>query len=104
MGSVSNDGSADLRVHKQVCVCVCVPACWRLVYKRCSVGVRCMFACVTLGLVPPSSRRAFALVCLLTNGCPETNDLAPVTQRRRTRDEKKEEVTGGVVGKRVGAF
>lgn len=44
--------------------------------------------CVGLGLVPQCSPSALASVYMWTKGCSETNDLAPVSQRRRTRDEK----------------
>ncbi len=94
-------------------VCVCVPECWWLVLvNKCYfAGVLCMFMsmcvrvcvcvfvctaetiiqsqCVTLGLVPQRSPFALASVYLWTKGCFETNDLAPVSQSRRTRDEKE---------------
>lgn len=41
-------------------------------------------------------------VYLRTKGCSETNDLAPVTQRRRTTDEKGKRSDMGTVKKRVG--
>lgn len=44
---------------------------------------------VTLGLAPQCSPSALASVYLWTKGCSETNDLAPVSQSRRTRDEKR---------------
>lgn len=44
---------------------------------------------VSLGSVPRRSPFALALVYLQTKGCSETNDLAPVSQSRRTRDEKR---------------
>lgn len=46
--------------------------------------------CVTLGLVPQSWVGALASVYLWTKGCSKTNDLAPVSQSRRTGDEKRE--------------
>lgn len=79
-------------------------------YKCHIVGVLCMFMTVfvcflfertiktvsqsqrvTLGLVPHCCAfGASASVYLWTKGCSETNDLAPVSQSRRTRDEKRE--------------
>lgn len=50
--------------------------------------------CVTLGLVPRRSPFALALVYLRTKGSSETNDLAPVSQSRRTRDEKRKGSAG----------
>lgn len=98
------------------CTCVCLPVrvCARdclwlaLVYKCYLEAVLCMFmsvkvcvffVCVvetiaqsqhvTLGSVPQRSLFALAPVYLWTKGCSETNDLAPVSQSRRTRDEKR---------------
>lgn len=55
--------------------------------------------CVALGLVPRRSAFALAPVYLRTKGCSETNDLAPVSQSRRTRDGKGK---GSAVGVGVG--
>lgn len=93
-----------------------------LVYKCYFAGVLCMFmsvrtcACflvsvletiaqsqrVALGLLPRHSPFALASVYLWTKGCSETNDLAPVSQSRGTRDEKKKEVRDGEGGNDAG--
>lgn len=65
------------------------------VFFVCTVETIAQSQCVTLGLVPRRSPFALALVYLQTKGCSETNDLAPVSQSRRTRDEKKEVSSGG---------
>lgn len=44
---------------------------------------------VNLGFVPQRSPFALASVYSWTKGWSETNDLAPVSQSRRTRDEKR---------------
>lgn len=89
-------------------------------YKCYLVGVLCMFmsVCVfsvctvetiaqsqhvTLGLVPRHSLFALAPVYLWTKGCSETNDLAPVSQSRRTSDEKRKRSEMGK-GKMMEAF
>lgn len=59
--------------------------------------------CVTLGLMPQRSPFALASVYLWTKGCSETNDLAPVSQSRRTRDEKRKRSEMGK-GKMMEAF
>lgn len=64
-----------------IIVCVCVFACTAETISQSQ--------CVTLGLVPQCVPSALASVYLRTKGCSETNDLAPVSQSRRTRDEKR---------------
>lgn len=75
----------------------------------------CVFVCVTgggtiaqsqhvtLGLVPQRSPFALAPVYLWTKGCSETNDLAPVSQSRRTRAEKRKRSENGE-GENDGGF
>lgn len=69
----------------------------------CVVETIAQSQCVTLGLVPQRSPFALASVYLWTKGCSETNDLAPVSQSRRTRDEKRKEVRDGE-GENDGGF
>lgn len=79
-----------------MCMSVCVFVC--------TVETIAQSQCVTLGLVPQCSPCALASVYLWTKGCSETNDLAPVSQRRRTRDEKRKRSETGGKGKMMEAF
>lgn len=90
-----------------VCAAAGAAACVQVLLGRpcsaCLWACACVFVClvgtitqsqrVTLGLVPWRSPFALALVYLWTKGCSETNDLAPASQSRRTRDEKEKEVS-----------
>lgn len=82
-----------LHVYGSACLCV---------FSACMLETIAQSQCVTLGLVPQHSPFALASVYLRTKGCCETNDLTPVSQSRRTRDEKKKEVRDGEGGGLMG--